>query len=200
MKYQTTLLEDWIKEFYYSIDIIHPHQLDFLDISSRLGISVEFASIRSRIYDDEIIIDNRLSHDKQWEDFGHEICHFYRQEGNQLIMYREFLRLQEAKADNFSLHFCVPTFMLLNYEISNYLNIKDGIPFIVKHFNVTEKFAKRRLIHFRNQMQVAKSDYEFREYMNSLYPKTDPEKWTDETKRILNQLNTQLDKRKKVLV
>jgi Zn-dependent peptidase ImmA (M78 family) len=200
MKYQTTILEDWIKEFFYKIDIYHPRQLDFLDIAARLGISVEFQKFSSRVYKGEIIIDERISPAEQWEDFSHELCHILRQEGNQLVMSDTLLLIQEAKAENFSLHFCVPTFMLLNYEISNYLNINDGIPFVVEKFNVTKEFAKKRLIHFRNQIQLSKSDQEFRGYMNSFYPKTDPEKWTDETKRILSQLNKQLNRRKKVVI
>ncbi len=200
MNYQSTLLEDWIKEFYYRLDIYHPHQLNFLDISARLGLHIHFNDFSSRIYRGEILIDERLSAFEQWEDFGHELCHLMRQAGNQLIMSDEFLKIQESKAVNFALHFCIPTFMLLNYEISNYLNIKDGIHFVVEKFKVTEEFAKKRLIHFRNQMHLSKSDHEFRKYMDSLYPKTDPEKWTNETKRILKQLDSQLKKREKVLI
>ncbi|GIN59997.1 hypothetical protein J8TS2_43160 [Lederbergia ruris] len=64
-----------------------------------------------------------------------------------------FLAYQEWKANNFALHFCVPTFILIKYEIAN---IPEGIPFITKTFNVTQKFAQKRLIHFRNQLQISR--------------------------------------------
>ncbi|MEC0490213.1 ImmA/IrrE family metallo-endopeptidase [Bacillus licheniformis] len=169
MKYQTTLLEDWIKEFYLNIDIYHPHQLDLLDIADRLGIFIHYAEFSSRVYNGEIIIDSRISSKEQWEDFGHELCHLLRQEGNQLLlMGNQLLDFQEAKAENFALQFCVPSFMLLQNKVVNYLSIQDSIPFVVEKFNVTEEFAMKRLIHFRNQLQSSMSDQEFRDYMDSL--------------------------------
>lgn len=88
--------------------------------------------------------------------------------------------------------FCVPTFMLLNYEINDFLNIKTGIPFITKTFNVTPKFAERRLVMFRNQILQAKMDEEHRRYMEALYPKVNPENYYDETKAILSKLKGQV--------
>lgn len=198
MNYQTTLLEDWIKNFYYKIDIYHPHQLDILEISGRLGIYIDFRNMTSRIYEDDIIIDKRLSPEQQWEEFGHELGHYYRQEGNQLLMHKDFLDLQEYKAENFALHFCIPTFMLLNYQISNYVNIKDGIKFVSEKFNVTQGFAQRRLSHFRNQIQQSISDHHFKKQMKLIYPKADPNNWSDETKSLLDKLNKQTDKKKQL--
>jgi Zn-dependent peptidase ImmA (M78 family) len=193
MRYQTTLLEDWIKDFLNNLGIYHPHQLDFLDISNRLGLVVHFKEFSSRVYQGEIIIDSRLPPIEQSLDFAHELCHILRQEGNQLITPAEVLKLQESKAENFSLHFCVPTFMLLNFSISNYKNIEDGIPFIAETFNVSEDFAKKRLIHFKNQIQQAKSDEEHRKFMERLYPKAKP--YSDETNAILKKLYMQLEKK-----
>lgn len=199
MKYITSLLEDWIEDFYKNIDIYHPRQLDLLDIASRLGLYIHFENFSSRVYAGEIIIDSRLSPEKQWEDFGHELCHLVRQEGNQLLlMNNSLLDIQEAKAENFALHFCVPTFMLLNFEISNYVNLKDGIKFISERFNVTQSFAQKRLSHFRNQIQQSISDHHFRMKMSLLYPKADPNNWSDETKSLLDKLNRQIEKKKQL--
>lgn len=166
MKYQTTLLEDWIKEFYFNIDIFYPYQLDMLSIANRLGIVVHFEEITSRVYNSEIIIDSRLSPAEQWQDFAHELCHVLRQDGNQLIMvHKQFLDFQEAKAENFSLHFCVPTFMLFRYRIPN---IPEGISFVMEKFKVTREFATKRLIHFRNQLQFSKAYHEFQIYVDSI--------------------------------
>lgn len=197
MKYQTTLLEDWIKEFYFNINVYYPHELELLDIAVRLGIFIHFEEFSSRVYNGEIIIDSRLSPEKQWEDFGHEVCHLLRQEGNQLLLMRnQLLDIQEAKAENFAIQFCIPTFMLLKNKIVNYLNIQDGIPFVAEKFNVTEEFAKKRLIHFRNQLQLSKSDQEFKVYMDSMYPKSNPDNWSNETKALLDKLYLQIEKKK----
>lgn len=197
MKYQTTLLEDWIKEFYFNIDVYFSDQLDLLDIADRLGIFIHFEGFSSRVYNGEIIIDCRLSREEQWQDFAHELCHLLRQDGNQLLLMRNpFLDIQEAKAENFALHFCVPTFMLLKYKIANYLNVQDGIPFVTKEFKVTKEFANKRLIHFRNQIQQSKSDQEFRKRMNLMYPKSNLDNWSNETKLILDKLNKQIKAKK----
>jgi Zn-dependent peptidase ImmA (M78 family) len=197
MKYQTTLLEDWIKEFYFNIDVYYPRQLDLLDIAARLGIFVHFKEFSSRVYNEEIIIDSRLSPEEQWQDFAHELCHLLRQDGNQLLlMHNPFLDIQEAKAENFALHFCVPTFMLLQYKITNFSNVQDGISFVTEKFNVTQEFANKRLVHFRNQLQLSKSDQEFRVYMDSMYPKSNPDNWSNETKALLDKLYLQIEKKK----
>ncbi|MCG5104671.1 ImmA/IrrE family metallo-endopeptidase [Oceanobacillus alkalisoli] len=154
MKYQTTILEDSVKYLYKDLGIYCPHQLDMMEIADYLGIKVYFLDISSRVYKKEIIIDSRLSPEQQWEDFGHELCHLLLQYGNQILHLNNlFLEYQERKANNFALHFCVPTFILLKYEI---VNMNEGIHFITKTFNVTERFAQKRLIHFRNQLLMSK--------------------------------------------
>lgn len=159
MNYYTTLLEDTINQIYNRLNINKPQQLDMLCIANYLNIAVHFEEISSRAYNGEIIIDNRLSPDQQWEDFGHELCHILFHYGNQILnIHNLFLKYQEKKANNFVLHFCVPTFMLLNYEIAT---INEGVPFVAKTFNVTQDFARKRLIKFKNQLHWSKLHYEF---------------------------------------
>lgn len=99
--YTTTFSEDWIKELYGSIHIQNPSELSIKSISLSLGVDVLFKPISSRYIKNTIIIDSRLSKNKQWEDFGHEICHMLRHYGNQLTMPKLYFDLQEgqAKAD-----------------------------------------------------------------------------------------------------
>jgi Zn-dependent peptidase ImmA (M78 family) len=197
MQYQTSLLEDWVQDFYSRLDIYHPHQLDFLEIAARLGLYIHFRKFSSRIYDGEIILDERIADQEQWQDFAHELCHLYRQHGNQLSMNKEFLSLQEAKAENFALHFCIPTFMLLRYEISNFLDIEAGVPFIAKEFSVTEKFAREKLRQFKRKILQAKSDAQHREYMDAMYPKAGP--YSEETNQTLDKLQRIINKKRGVL-
>ena len=150
LNYHTTLLEDTVKQIYFHLDIYHPRQLDILEIAHLLNVKIYFENISSRTYQGEIIIDSRLSSEEQWEDFAHELCHVLLHYGNQILYINSlFLEYQEWKADNFALHFCIPTFMLQRYEIAS---IPDGIPFITNKFSVRQEIAEKKLVHFRNQL------------------------------------------------
>lgn len=137
----TTHLDDWIEAFYHQINIKNPSELDLLDIAYRSNLKVEFLNISSRYYAGTIIIDNRLSPQEQWQDFGHELCHALRHEGNQLIMPPLFRELQEMQAKRFAYKFCIPTFMLRHLKI----NINNPLYEISSTFNVTYMFAKKRI-------------------------------------------------------
>jgi Zn-dependent peptidase ImmA (M78 family) len=197
MKYTYTPLEEFIKDLYQQLSIFEPIHINLKDISERLKIQLHFyddgstAICRQGVY--RIFIDNRLSNKEQWQDFGHELCHVLRHEGTQNGMIKPFLYLQENQAENFMYHFCVPTFMLLNYKIVNFLDVRAGIPFVVEHFNVTEHFAEERLMRFKNQLLQAKSDAEHRAFMEALYPKAPP--FSDETNAVLNKLQMILEKK-----
>ena len=51
-----------------------------------------------------------------------------------------FLEYQEWKANNFALHFCVPTFMLQRYKIHT---IKEGVSLIRVEFGVSNEIAEK---------------------------------------------------------
>ncbi|WP_313431738.1 ImmA/IrrE family metallo-endopeptidase [Siminovitchia terrae] len=190
-------LEDFIKYMYQSIGINTPTELDMKPIASYLNIELQFWDEPSEAIRDYgtpwIFINEKLSLKEQWQDFGHELCHVLQHVGNQRNLPVDFRLYQEVKAENFMYHFCVPTFMLEGYQVANYFNIDDGLPIIAKDFNVTEEFAKTRLIHYRNKIQQAKSDNEHRKFMERLYPKAPP--YNDETNKVLDQLNAILMKK-----
>jgi hypothetical protein len=153
INYQLTPLEQSIKDLYQQLCISEPHQLDMIDIASKLNIWLHFADItstaieRNDVY--SIIIDRRLTRQQQWQDFGHELCHVFRHSGNQLMLPNSMVQLQEAQAANFALHFCVPTFMLLNLELPH--TEKEIIYVISETFSVEPSFAKRRWERFWEQ-------------------------------------------------
>ncbi|WP_225434113.1 ImmA/IrrE family metallo-endopeptidase [Peribacillus tepidiphilus] len=168
MNYIYTTLEDYITKLYQELDIHVPNQLDMIDISVKLNIFLHFEDVNSAAVDRNglysMIIDRRLSKQKQWQDFGHELCHILLHAGNQLAMPRDFVKLQEAKANNFALHFCVPTFMLLNIPLPKTRN--EFIYIISETFNVEYNFAMRRLEHFEKQLFGMK-------FFKELYPVKD---------------------------
>lgn len=198
MEYTYTPLEEYIKKLYQqTLNINEPMFINMPEIAIQLKIKLcyfdEQSTAMCRKGNYRIFLNELLSPQEQWQDFGHELCHVLRHDGSQDKMGKPLLYLQENQANNFMLHFCVPTFMLLNYQIANYFNILDGIPFVTKNFNVTEEFARQRLIHFKNQIQQSKSDMEHRKYMESLYPKAPP--YSKETNAILKKLYMQLEKK-----
>ncbi|TBL71354.1 ImmA/IrrE family metallo-endopeptidase [Paenibacillus thalictri] len=151
--YRLTPLEQYIYELYRGLDIHEPADLNMEYIADKLNVwlhTVETASCALERHGMlSIILDGRLSREQQWEDFGHELCHLLRHGGNQLAMSREFIRFQEAKADLFALHFCVPTFMLLSIDCLS--ETREAALLIAQTFRVTPQFARERLHHFTRQ-------------------------------------------------
>jgi Zn-dependent peptidase ImmA (M78 family) len=152
--YQTTPLEDYIKNLYQEIGIMEHYELDMMEIASKLNIWIHFKEMESKavklrgLY--SILIDSRLSPDEQWQDFGHELCHVLRQAGNQLDLPTDMIRFQETKAENFAYEFCVPSFMLLSISLPQQRN--EAIQHVSETFNVTLDFADRRLVQIERRL------------------------------------------------
>ncbi len=192
-----TILEDFIEELYKDIGIFTQKEIDMYSIARHLNIKLAFWDETSEAIEDDgvfwIFLNEDLGPKEQWQDFAHELCHVLQHEGYQLNMIAEYIRYQEIKADNFMYNFCVPTFMLEEYQIANYYNIEDGVSIIANDFNVTEEFARKRLIQLRNKIQQARLDKEHREFMQSLYPKAPP--YSEETMKVMEELSSILNKK-----
>lgn len=129
-------LEDYIREFYQSIEITEPEQLDCADIAQKAGVKLYLSNFSFR-YNNFIVI-KRSTKQQEWQTFGHEIGHYLWHAGNQLKMLPMFRDYQEWKANLFAYHFCVPTFMLEDLK-----EVTANV--IMDKFNVESGFALRRL-------------------------------------------------------
>jgi len=148
MRYITTPLEDSIQELYRRIGIKKPkHSIE--DVAARIGISIYYQKIPLST-EGIIFINPSLSVEQQREVFAHELGHVLHHVGVQLGMPEDFLHMQEAKAQNFALHFTVPTFMLLELNLPKYRN--QAINMIADIFGVTYCFADERLLHYERQI------------------------------------------------
>ncbi|GAA0490988.1 hypothetical protein GCM10008986_16300 [Salinibacillus aidingensis] len=140
--------EKYVKHFYLSQKITHPTQLSINKLLETLPVKVNFWDFTSEAISRNekyiIFLNINTSIQKQWQDFGHELCHVLWHVGHQLQMPFPFRQLQEWQANYFSYHFCVPTFML---EGLTELNIYK----IMKLFNVEYGFAARRLEMYQNK-------------------------------------------------
>ncbi|MGN7183728.1 ImmA/IrrE family metallo-endopeptidase [Cytobacillus kochii] len=189
MFYQKTHLEENIEYWYKSNSILTPSEIDMVMIANLMDIWIHFHkknSVMVKINDlYSIVLDSRKTKNEQWQDFAHELGHVINHVGIQHNLSKSFRMRQEYQANNFMYHFCVPTFMLLSFDVNNYANINDGVEFVSKTFHVTEEFSKKRLIHFRNQLFQAKVDENHRRQMESRYPKAPP--YSQETMKIVEQ-------------
>lgn len=199
MKIQMTSLEEKVMKLYLEMGIEIPSRINMNEIANYLDIWIHLYDGESQVFKRRglysMFLNESLTPEEQWQDFGHEIGHVIKHVGDQHKLRIAFRELQEFQANNFMYHFCVPTFMLLDYEISNFMNIEDGVPFILEKFPVTEEFAKKRLLMLSNQMQLSNSDYLIRQKINSGQQKK-AENWSPETKALLKKLYRQLDKSK----
>ena len=147
-------LEDYIKNLYTSIGINKPEQLNRYSIAFKLGITLyTFNGASEGVYSNGrqyIFLNRNLTEREQWQEFGHELCHVLRHAGNQKKMSRTFIEYQEWQADNFTLHFCIPTFMLRGLGLPQ--DHQKAIWEIRKNFNVTHEFACKRLDMYKSKV------------------------------------------------
>lgn len=142
-----THLEDYIYALYTSIGVKSPNDLDMKFIAKQLGVDIIYRQ-RTFRFDNEIVLVKSTKR-KEWIEFGHEICHYLRHAGSQLNMGPMFRELQEWQADYFAYHFCVPTFMLLDFDFPKYTG--QAIQQIADSFNVTLEFARTRFNMYKSK-------------------------------------------------
>lgn len=148
MKYYMTNLEKIVKQIYDRIGVDET-DVPIDEIANRLGISLFYYDVSFSV-NGSIFIDRRLTKRKQKEVFSHELCHCLYHVGNQLDMPDLYRQYQENKADNFAMHFSVPTFMLQKINFSN--NRYVAAAEISDIFCVTKELAFKRLEHYQNQL------------------------------------------------
>lgn len=149
--YTKTHLEDYVENLYTFLGIYSPEQLKIEHITKKLGLILEYSKYGSTHFVMEngqpiIMLDNRISPEEQWQEFGHELCHLLRHEGNQRTLRRDhpaFYAMQEWQANSFSLHFCIPTFMLEQLDLPKYK--KAAFALVAEKFGVSYEFAEERV-------------------------------------------------------
>ncbi|WP_158738662.1 ImmA/IrrE family metallo-endopeptidase [Alteribacillus sp. YIM 98480] len=141
-------LEDYINCLYQQLNLYYPEQLDIEYIANRLNIFLEYSTSSSFSFGNVLVL-KRSNTQREWQDFGHEICHVLRHAGNHTNLPQPFIDYQEWQADHFARHFCVPTFMLQDIKLPKIFN--HSVCYISNLFNVEHDFALKRLEHFYSQ-------------------------------------------------
>lgn len=145
--HQYNHLEDYIKKFYSRLKIFKPADLNFKRIAKDLNIKIFYWTdkcqalfLKGKAF---IFLDKNLSFHQQYQAFMHELCHILWHAGDQMDMPPLFRVYQESKAKNFTLHACIPTFMLKEMILPRDTNAAAHL--IQQTFNVEYDFALLRL-------------------------------------------------------
>lgn len=143
--YTTTILEDWVSNWYIKSNFQHPSDLILRKIASKYEIFIHYKPIPSRYVRfgryREIVINKTLDRLKQREQFFHELCHAIRHVGKQSMMPDAFRELQERDARHFTMYAALPHHMIKRYD----LNDPDIIERWVQDFKVSYDLCEERL-------------------------------------------------------
>lgn len=141
--------EKYIQQFYKSINVSDPLLLTIELVIEHLDLEVMYwpHSSAIAIHGDRYIVflNDNLSMQRQWQEFGHEMYHYFYDETNYDLLKETYAIYGESKADYFAYHFCVPTFMLMQLK-------EVSIDVITRLFNVEFDFALRRLEMYQGKL------------------------------------------------
>jgi len=141
--------ELFVMEFYKTINVLDTSLLSIANISEKLNVNVHYWNHSSAVANFKedccMFINQRKTHSEQWQDFGHEMHHYFFDEISYDKLNESYGIYGETKADYFAYHFCVPTFMLMKLKgVSVYE--------VMSIFNVEYEFAMRRLDMYRSKL------------------------------------------------
>src|SRR5690625_5662972 len=106
----------YVKNFFESLLITNPQQLNMQLITEKLGIKIVFWDFSSAIAERNgkynLFINQRLTEQQQWQDFGHEMKHFCFDQGNQNDLFKSLIYYHEVKAEYYDYQFCITTLSL----------------------------------------------------------------------------------------
>lgn len=149
--------EQFVMNFYQSINVYEPLLLSIELIIEALNIELVYWNHTSAIakYHNRytVFINESINVQQQWQEFGHEMYHYFYDETNYDLLHENYAEYGESKADYFAYHFCVPTFMLYNLKG---VDVYD----VMELFNVEFDFALRRLEMYKNKMLERVGIYE----------------------------------------
>lgn len=141
--------ERFVMRFYQNIEVHEPFLLCKEKIVDHLGIKLIYWKNTSSIAKYQgnyyLFLNEMLTEQQQWQEFGHEMYHYFYDETNYDLLHENYAEYGETKADYFAYHFCVPTFMLYNLKG---VDVYD----VMELFNVEFDFALKRLEMYRNKV------------------------------------------------
>jgi hypothetical protein len=193
--YCKTELEDYVETLYKKLGLTWNDGPLLQEVADRMNIEIYHSPLHSQA----LRVKGRMqinlninleTYEDQWETFGHELHHALIDVGNQSLFPFPLRQLREQKAQNFVLHFCIPTFKLER------LHWPEGsaVPFIADKFRVTLPFASKRMDQYQNRIIQSQID----DYASAIAEPSIPyhiDNCSTETRRIIEQLRVQLHRK-----
>jgi Zn-dependent peptidase ImmA (M78 family) len=160
--YRPTELEKWLEKEYRSIGIEYASDMDLDLISSIFDVEIRtyagpsFAEWKEDEYS-FIFLNAYLNEKQRREVFFHELCHPLQHVGQQEIMPKSFIELQEIQAKNFQHYAAMPSYLLEEFiTVSPSLLVKV----VAEEFCLTERFVQHRLEQIQKRIQTAQYEEE----------------------------------------
>lgn len=142
-------MSEKVESFYKSLSIDDPYYLKMSVISDLVNVPLrywKYSSALARRKGKYIMhINETINKPQQWQQFGHEMYHYFFDETNYGLLKETYAVYGETKADYFAYHFCIPTFMLQRLKG---IDVYD----VMRIFNVEFDFALRRLEMYQNKV------------------------------------------------
>lgn len=201
--YKKTELELLVEKIYKEKEILTPSDLSIKNISETFNFYIKYLEkVPCRaLWDEEdtmIFLDSSLSEKEQRAIFFHELCHPIRHIGSQENMKcKLFMELQETQANQFQLYAAMPAYMLNSIELPN--NEFYALKAIEEIFNIPYSFATKRMEQIKQRALRKKIDMVLLERGKKKSSESLP-RWSEETEKILNQLDRQIQKKKEVIL
>ncbi|MFC4403282.1 ImmA/IrrE family metallo-endopeptidase [Gracilibacillus xinjiangensis] len=195
--YKKTDLEIWLEQFYLANNLLTPGDLTIDNISKKLNISIQYmpGAKENVLWNEKnvmIFLNPEKPKIEMRELFFHELCHPLRHHGDQVESVSSFRYLQENQANQFVLYAAMPFYMIEQLELP-----QDKLRMtrlLSSTFNVTELLAKKRVEQINRRILQTNIDNEFIRQQNNYQKSNDPSNWSKETKTIMTQLYSQIER------
>lgn len=196
--YKPSEIELCVSTKYREYGIHHAADMDLDRIGSIFNAYISYTGGETKVMygeDNDALIFINISLDipDQRLAFFHELCHPAMHVGDQRSLPESFVSLQESQATQFQMCAAMPAYML--EEFNPYLYQSSYLRILSEAFNLPLHFVKRRIEHIYGRIRQERRDRNTRARM-AASPITYG--YTDETLKILNQLNRQLSVKKGV--
>jgi Zn-dependent peptidase ImmA (M78 family) len=160
--YKPTELEKLLEKQYRSIGIDYASDMDLDLIASIFNVEIRtytgpsFAEWKEGEYS-FIFLNAYLNEKQKREVFFHELCHPLQHVGQQEIMPKSFIELQEIQAKNFQHYAAMPSYLLEEFKS---VNPSLLVKVIAEEFCLTERFVHHRLEQIQNRILTAQYEEE----------------------------------------
>ena len=192
----SSLYEDKLMNLYSLRGIHYVTDLSIQNMSRMFNIEIKYHRFKSKCYHDNncglMLLKENQTIENERADFFHEMAHFFAHVGDQRLMNREFVRLQERQAHWIALYAAMPRFIL-----EPILKGTTSLRELVEMFQLPETMIKERIRIIRQQDST--HDYYERLQQQEEARRSrslQKEKLYDSTLEVLHKLKSQVGEEK----